>query len=192
MTLNLNEAFPGFTPRPATVEAWEATADNTVRRHYADPRTISQAKVGKQRINDLRSRLVDTSATIDKILKELDEMDAVVAGAPSEELATAQQALLDLQKRNDNLIKQCQSWKKRAADAEAGLERASGIIEQVQKQAETPNFVTFVRRGTPGDSVRYLAGEVMKYAHDNIELAGIAVALRMVGADVDSLPQGRP
>jgi hypothetical protein len=38
--------------------------------------------------------------------------------------------------------------------------------------------------------VRHLAGEVMKHAEGNMELAGLAVALRMVAADVDSLPQG--
>jgi hypothetical protein len=172
-------------PLPA---AWQATADNRVTRHYTGTDAAEQAKVGKQRINDLRTRLVATSATIDKILREVDEMDAVVAGAPSEELATAEQALIDLQNRNDNLIRECRRWKQRATTAEKQAEEA---LEKAQKQAEMPDAVHFLRGRTPGDSVRYLAGEAMKHAGGNLELAGVAIALKMVAADVDNLPQGQ-
>lgn len=182
-------------PLPA---AWQATADNKVTRHYTSTAAAEQYRVGEQRIGDLRTRLVGTSAAIDKILRELDEMDRVLAGAPSKELAaaqqevaTAQQALVDLKKRNDNLIVQCRQWKKRATDAEAARERAEDMAEQLQRQQpQTPNAVYFIRKGTPGDSVRFLAGEVMKHAVNNLELAGTAMALNMVAADVDSLPQG--
>jgi len=166
--------------------AWQATADNRVTRHYTGADAADQVKIGKYRINGLRNRLVGASASIDNILRGLDEMDAVLAGAPSEELATAQQALVDLQRRNDHLVEQCRSWKQRAVAAEKQAEEA---LEQAQKQVKTPH-VFFDRQGTPGDSVRYLAAEVMKHAEGNLELAGIAMALKMVAADVDSLPQG--
>jgi hypothetical protein len=187
---------PASTVLPA---AWQATADNKVTRHYTDTGAAEQAKVGTQRINSLRRSLVAASATIDKLLKGADEMDAVMAGAPSEELAVAEQALIDLQKRNDGLIKQCQMWKrqalahsKRKEELEAALERAQDMAEQLQKQPQTPSFVAFIRKGTPGDSVRYLSSEVMKHAEGNLDLAGIAIALRMLAVDVDSLPQGTP
>ena len=101
----------------------------------------------------------------------------------------AQQALIDLQRRNDRLVEQCRSWKQRAVAAEKQAEEA---LEQAQQAQETTDAVFFLRRRTPGDSVRYLAAEVMKHAEGNLELAGIAMALKMVAADVDSLPQGRP
>lgn len=185
--------------------AWQATADNKVTRHYTSTAAAEQAKIGKHRINGLRNRLVGASAAIDNILKGLDEMDAVMAGAPSEELATAEQALIDLQKRNDALIRECRRWKERSEEQRSNVSEALGlgngapwaaIYERAaelfagEKQQETPSAVFFIRRRTPGDSVRYLAGEVMKHAEGNLELAGVAMALKMVAADVDDLPQG--
>lgn len=186
---DLYDAIPKTVPPMQGVlpSAWQATANNGVARHYTGTAAVDQAKIGKHRINGLRNRLVGASAAIDNMLKGLDEMDAVMAGAPSEELATAQQALIDLQKRNDGLIRECRRWKARAEAAEKQAEEA---LEQAQKQAETPEAVFFIRRRTPGDSVRYLAGEVMKHVGENMELAGVAMALKMVATDVDSLPQG--
>lgn len=181
---------------PGVPYGWQATADNSVTRHYTSTTAADLGLIGKYRIKGLRNRLVGASAAIDNILKGLDEMDAVMAGAPSEELATAQQALINLQKRNDNLIKQCRMWKARTEEAkrtaerhEAALQRANNtVVEKLEDAA--PGDVFILRRRTPGDSVRYLAAEVMKHAEDNIELAGVAMALRMIAADVDNLPQG--
>lgn len=172
-------------------------ADNRVARHYTGTAAADQAKIGKYRINGLRNRLVGASAAIDNILKGLNEMDAVMAGAPSEELAAAQQALIDLQKRNDGLIRECRRWKGRAGEAEAKLAelKTTKPEELVAREAvldgaaEPVPAVAFLRR-PPGDAIRYLAGEVMKHAEDNPFLAGAAMALGMVADDVDRLPQG--
>ncbi|MEU9405640.1 hypothetical protein AB0E08_08035 [Streptomyces sp. NPDC048281] len=180
-------SLPAVMGLPA---AWQATADNLVTRHYAPGAGASAVNAGDQvRIVDHKlqtlQKLMSTSRT------EVDELEnrlrVLVSDfrAPDSELATANQALLDLQKRNEKIIGECGRWKKRATDAEAAL-------EEIQKNPETPNYVTFIRKGTPGDSVRYLAAEVMKHAEGNLDLAGLAVALRMTAADVDSLPQGTP
>jgi septal ring factor EnvC (AmiA/AmiB activator) len=174
--------------------AWEATFDNRVTRHYAPRAHTSAVNAGEQvrvvdhKLKTLQTLLGTSRAEVDELEKRLRDLVHDFR-APESELATANQALIDLQKRNDAVIAECGRWKKRALAAEKQAEEA---LEQAQKQAETPNVVTFIRRGTPGNSVRYLAAEVMKHAADNLELAGIAMALKMVAADVDSPQQGTP
>jgi septal ring factor EnvC (AmiA/AmiB activator) len=190
MSFSLNHG----TRTPGLPYAWQATADNRVTRHFAPRAATSAVNAGEQvRVVDHKlqtlQRLMSTSRT------EVDELESRIRNlvhdfrAPESELATANQALIDLQKRNDAIIKECGRWKARALAAEKQAEEA---LEQAQKQVETPNAVFFLRRRTPGDSVRYLASEVMKHAEGNLELAGLAMALKMVAADVDSLPQGTP
>jgi SMC interacting uncharacterized protein involved in chromosome segregation len=175
--------------------AWEATANNQVTRHYTPKAGMTAEKAAEQvRVVDHKVRtlstLLGTSKTaVLELEKRVGEIAAAMRG-PESELATANQALIDLQKRNDNLIKQCRMWKQRTEEAKQTAERYETELNRARQQAETPNFVTFIRQRTPGDSVRHLAGEVMKHAEGNMELAGLAVALRMVAADVDSLPQG--
>ncbi|MEV5567991.1 hypothetical protein AB0L54_34825, partial [Streptomyces sp. NPDC052196] len=196
-----------FGARPSLPTAWQATADNTVQRNFAaeppKPRATqnisvaadavnAQVRLTEVKLDALRKMAQEASVTANGLSAAIDGM-AQVLRDPSSELATANQALIDLQKRNDAIIRECESargrWKGRALAAEKQAEEA---LEQLQKQAETPKFVTFMGQHTPGDSVRHLAGEVMKHAADNIELAGIAVALGMVAADVDSSPRGTP
>ena len=183
---------PGVHTLPA---AWEATADNGVTRHYTEKAGMTAERAGEQvRVVDHKlqtlQKLMGTSRT------EVGELEKRIRDlvhdfhAPESELATANQALLDLQNRNDQLIKQCRSWKARTEEAKRTAEMWETKWRETQNQATTPDSVIFLRKRTPGDSVRYLAGEVMKHAADNMELAGVAVALRMVAADVDNLPQG--
>jgi septal ring factor EnvC (AmiA/AmiB activator) len=174
--------------------AWQATADNRVTRHYAPaagPAAVNageQVRVVDHKLNTLKTLLGTSAKEVAELEKRVNTIVAAMRG-PESELATANQALIDLQKRNDAVIAECGRWKKRALAAEKQAEEA---LEQAQKQAETPSAVFFIRRRTPGDSVRYLAGEVMKHAEGNLELAGLAQCLRMVAVDVDSLPQGTP
>ncbi|QDN94881.1 hypothetical protein FNV58_00710 (plasmid) [Streptomyces sp. RLB1-9] len=200
---------------PGLPYAWQATADNSVTRHYTPKAGMTAEKAGEQvrvvhhKLQTLQ-KLMGTSRTeADELEKRIRDLVADFR-APESELATANQALLDLQKRNDAVIAECRRWKERSeqqrytvsnalglgsgASWPAIYERAAELFEKTLATPETPNVVTFIRQRTPGDSVRHLAGEIMKHAgpDGNIELAGIAVALRMVAADVDSLPQGTP
>ncbi len=200
-TDDLFSGLPVAPRNPAMPTAWQATADNTVHRHYAEapakPKASlsvggaadavnAQVKLTEHKLDALRSMAREASVTADGLALAVEGMAEVLRG-PGKELATAQQALIDLQRRNDALIEQCRSWKQRATTAE---KQAKEALEQAQKSVQAPGLVIFHRKRTPGDSVRFLAAEVMKHAEGNIELAGIAVALRMVATDVDSLPQG--
>jgi septal ring factor EnvC (AmiA/AmiB activator) len=187
-------ALPASTSLPT---AWQATADNKVTRHFSAAATTAahhasdQTKVVDHRLAAMQSVLSASKEAVTELQKRVTET-ADALRAPDSELATAQQALLDLQKRNDQLIKQCRMWKRRTEEAKQTAEQYETALNAAREQRETPEVMFFIRRHTPGDSVRYLAGEVMKHAEGNMELAGLAVALKMVAADVDRLPQGRP
>jgi hypothetical protein len=193
------ELFSGIPSRvgaktPPLPMAWQATFDNKVTRHYAPAAGTAAVNAGEQvRVVDHKIRTLQTLlGTSRTALLDLEKRVGGIVTAmsgPESELATANQALLDLQKRNDAVIAECRRWKQRALTAEKQAEES---LERAQNQAEEPEVVFFIRRRTPGDSVRYLAAEAMKHAEGNLELAGIAMALKMVAADVDSLPQGTP
>jgi hypothetical protein len=196
------------------VTAWEATADNRVTRHYAPRAGTSAVNAGEQiRVVDHKLRTLQTLLGTSKT--ELDKLEGRLRDlvhdfrAPESELATANQALIDLQKRNDAIIKQCRAWKERleqqrySVSTALGLgsgapwpeiyRRAAALASAVKKGTEAPvqEDVPFLRR-TPGDAIRYFAAEIMKHAEDNPFVAGCAMGLRMVADDVDNLPQGRP
>jgi hypothetical protein len=185
-------ASPPMAPGvPTLPTAWEATADNGVTRHYTPEAGMTAEKAGEQVrvVQTLKGLAATTRTEADELEKRIRDLVADFR-APESELATANQALIDLQKRNDQLIKQCRSWKQRVEEAKRTAEMYETKWRESQKQPETPDSVIFLRKRTPGDSVRYLAAQVMKHAADNMDLAGVAVALGMVAADVDNLPQG--
>jgi chromosome segregation ATPase len=185
--------------------AWEARADNLVTRHYTAKAGMTAEQAGEQvRVVDHKLRTLTSLLSTSKA--QFDVLEGRVRDlvqdfrAPDSELATAHLALIDLQNRNDQLIKQCRSWKQRVEEAKQKAEtyetkwresqqQVKGVQESFDNHrlAKLREMPLLARKGTPGDSVRYLADEVMKHAADSMELAGIAVALRMVAADIDGL-----
>lgn len=174
--------------------AWQATADNTVDRQFASAadKTAYEDDAKFRRadaaLKALQTHLGTSKTAIDELEQRVRDLCHDLH-APGSELATAQQALIDLKRRNDALIEQCRWWKRRAKDAEAKLEERDAEAKLVDLTRPVKTVSAFSHRPL-GDTVRYLAGEVMKHAQDNLELAGIAMALKMVAADVDNLPQG--
>lgn len=201
MTFSFGDAH-GLNLAPT---AWQATADNTVERLYTEipenprPKTLdsaaeavnAQVKFTEQKLDALRSMAREASVTADSLFKAVDGMIEALR-APGTELAKALETIAELEKVNARIVEQAGQHKRRNRELKGAVDRAQGMIDELQKAAPPmPDSIFFLRKRTPGDSVRYLAGEVMKRAADNIELAGIAMALNMAAVDVDSLPQGR-
>lgn len=166
-------------PRPAA-----PTATPTPRHLAYAAAGVNQEIVSAEvKLNDLRKAIKQTSDAV----MDLDISVARMTNglhAPGGELADAKEKIEDLEKQVRGLIKEAQRQKKRADAAEAKL--VDGTPEGTEVEQ-----VSFLRR-TPGDAIRYFAGEVMKHAEadTNSFLAGAAMGLRMVADDVDRLPQG--
>lgn len=208
-TMSLFDDFttdPHHASRPATASyafAWEATPDVTVTRRHteavAPDDAVSAAKDAVAKVQhrvDTLNRLFGASRRdIDALHDMLGDVNKAL-GAPKAELDMARLEIERLKRHNASIVKQAQEQSKRADAAErradelgTALQRAKETaVEKLQAAATGDMFI--IRRRTPGDSIRYFSSEVMKHAQDNLELAGIAMAMRMTAADIDDLPQG--
>lgn len=132
-------------------------------------------------------------------------LDSVrIAETSSAALDAADKQLKELKRTADSQARELRSYREQgrrrqeaeqarlAAEQEqatAGFLSAYAAGEQKLDPVAKPPSAVFSER-TQGSSIRYLALQVMKYADENIELAGIAMAMNMVAEDVDRLPQG--
>ncbi|PPS89508.1 hypothetical protein [Streptomyces sp. MH60] len=195
-----SELPPSDDPLPV---AWQATADNTVDRQYASAadKTASEEADKLQTTKGALHALHTHLSASQRVLSELDPIvrDLILdLRAPANELAVARDGLAHLQRRNASLIKQCQMWKRRTEEAKTKAEQFEAKLAELKTTkpedtvaAGTASHipVVFTRR-SPGDTIRYFSSEIMKHATDNLELAGLAIALRMTAAEIDNIPQG--
>ncbi|MFE0490181.1 hypothetical protein [Streptomyces griseoaurantiacus] len=164
---------PYGTPLRAMPAAWEATFDNKVTRHYTQAAGTAAMNAGEQvrvvdyKLNELKELLGTSEEAVAELEKRVGDVVTAMRG-PESELATAQQALVDLKKRNDRVIKECRRWK--------------GLAQKAEK-VQLQNRVIAGR--TPTEALRYIADKLLARPDSDGELGGMAKFLQMVAADLD-------
>jgi hypothetical protein len=137
---------------------------------------FSSVAAARKSLNQLRLDVMQVTLDINRTIKQSSEYKTL-----RRQFGVAQRATTRERARYEATVKEAQRQAARAKEAEQALD---------DLRADTMRDVPlYPRKGTPGDTIRHLAGEVMKYAGDNHDLVGIVAALRTAAADVDSLSQ---
>ncbi|THA72443.1 hypothetical protein E6R60_26275 [Streptomyces sp. A0642] len=142
--------------------AWQATADNQVDRQYPSVRSSDEEKLAS-----VRERVRTARTVLNGLVTAVDEVSKVLQ-APEAELATARQALIDLQRRNDALILEARRQKQRATEA-----------EKVQTR--------LVAGQKPVEALRYSKRKLLGLTNSDGEIGGIAMLIGMVADDLERL-----